>query len=42
MIVLHSGLPVERISGAETADRYARKTDLAEPLWAAIYELFDR
>ena len=41
-IVLHSGLPVERIQGAETVDRYVRKTDLADPLWATIYELFDR
>jgi chemotaxis response regulator CheB len=41
-IVLYSGLDVERISGAETADRYVRKTDLAEALWATIYELFDR
>ena len=40
-IVLHSGLPVERIEGAETVDRYVRKTDLAEPLWATIHELFD-
>jgi CheY-like chemotaxis protein len=41
-VVLYSGLPVERILGAETADRYVRKTDLAETLWAAIYELVDR
>jgi DNA-binding NarL/FixJ family response regulator len=41
-VVLYSGLPVEDILGADTADRYVRKTDLAETLWAAIYELFDR
>ena len=39
-VVIHSGLPADRIVGVSSADAYVRKTD-PDSLWQAIHQVCD-